>query len=86
MRIHPHPQAACHVDSLAVEDVRRSGVSEAEPAALREDNKRVRLQERENEVLRRTAAYRDDAHRTCPASDVHGDESESGYLLIARPV
>lgn len=40
-----------------VDDGRRSGVSSTESADLREANKRIRLLEQENEVLRRATAY-----------------------------
>ncbi len=40
-----------------IEDGRRPGLSEAERKELREANKRIRLLEQENEVLRRAAAY-----------------------------
>ena len=40
-----------------VEDGRRDGPTRAESAELREANRRIRLLEQENEVLRRTAAY-----------------------------
>ena len=40
-----------------VEDGVRPGVTAAESAELREANKRIRLLEQENEVLRRAAAY-----------------------------
>ena len=39
-----------------VEDGKRPGLSEAERKELREANKRIRLLEQENEVLRRAAA------------------------------
>ena len=40
-----------------IEEGRRPGVSQAESAQLREANKRIRLLEQENEVLRRAAVY-----------------------------
>lgn len=40
-----------------VETGRKPGVTQAESAALREANKRIRLLEQENEVLRRAAVY-----------------------------
>ena len=40
-----------------VEDGNRPGVTVSESADLREARKRIRLLERENEVLRRAAAY-----------------------------
>ena len=40
-----------------IEDGKRSGVTEAESADLRDARKRIRLLEQENEVLRRAAAY-----------------------------
>jgi transposase len=40
-----------------VEDGVRPGTTAAESAQLREANKRIRLLEQENEVLRRAAAY-----------------------------
>ncbi|HVY08821.1 MAG TPA: transposase [Mycobacteriales bacterium] len=40
-----------------VEDGRRPGLTEDERKQLRDANKRVRLLEQENEVLRRAAAY-----------------------------
>jgi transposase len=40
-----------------VEDGKRPGLSDAERKELREANKRIRLLEQENEVLRRAAAY-----------------------------
>jgi transposase len=40
-----------------IEDGHRPGLSEAERKELREANKRIRLLEQENEVLRRAAAY-----------------------------
>ncbi len=40
-----------------VEEGRRPGVTAAESTALREANKRIRLLEQENEVLRRAAVY-----------------------------
>ena len=40
-----------------IEDGRRPGLSEDERKQLREANKRIRLLEQENEVLRRAAAY-----------------------------
>ena len=40
-----------------IEEGRRPGVSQAESAQLREANKRIRLLEQENEVLRRAAIY-----------------------------
>ena len=41
----------------AIEDGDRPGVTAAESVELRAANKRIRLLERENEVLRRAAAY-----------------------------
>ena len=41
----------------AIEDGDRPGVTAAESAELRAANKRIRLLEQENEVLRRAAAY-----------------------------
>ena len=40
-----------------IEDGRRPGLSEDERKQLRDANKRIRLLEQENEVLRRAAAY-----------------------------
>ena len=40
-----------------VEEGRRPGLTAAESTALREANKRIRLLEQENEVLRRAAVY-----------------------------
>lgn len=40
-----------------VEEGRRPGVTQAESSELREANKRIRLLEQENEVLRRAAVY-----------------------------
>ena len=40
-----------------IEEGRRPGVTQAESAQLREANKRIRLLEQENEVLRRAAVY-----------------------------
>lgn len=40
-----------------IEDGKRSGLTEDERKHLREANKRIRLLEQENEVLRRAAAY-----------------------------
>lgn len=40
-----------------VEEGRRPGVSQTESAQLREANKRIRLLEGKNEVLRRAAVY-----------------------------
>ena len=40
-----------------VEDGHRAGPTRAESAELREANRRIRLLEQENEVLRRAAAY-----------------------------
>jgi len=40
-----------------VEEGRRPGVTQSESVALREANKRIRLLEQENEVLRRAAVY-----------------------------
>ena len=40
-----------------VESGHRPGVTQAESAELREANKRIRLLEQENEVLRRAAVY-----------------------------
>ncbi|BBH17746.1 transposase [Nocardioides baekrokdamisoli] len=40
-----------------IEDGTRAGLTEAERKELRELNKRIRLLEQENEVLRRAAAY-----------------------------
>lgn len=40
-----------------VEDGSRPGLTEADRRELREANKRIRLLEQENEVLRRAAAY-----------------------------
>ena len=40
-----------------IEEGSRPGVSQAESAQLREANKRIRLLEQENEVLRRAAIY-----------------------------
>ncbi len=40
-----------------VEEGRRPGVTAAESTELREANKRIRLLEQENEVLRRAAVY-----------------------------
>lgn len=40
-----------------IEDGKRSGLTEADRKELRELNKRIRLLEQENEVLRRAAAY-----------------------------
>jgi transposase-like protein len=41
----------------AIEDGDRPGVTAVESAELRAANKRIRLLEQENEVLRRAAAY-----------------------------
>ncbi len=43
--------------SADVEDGNRSGLSDVDCKELREANKRIRLLEQENEVLRRAAAY-----------------------------
>ena len=51
-----------------VEDGHRPGVTVAEPAELREMNRRNRLLEQENEVLRRAAAYLSQAN--LPGNDV----------------
>lgn len=40
-----------------IDDGHRPGVTSAESAELREANKRIRLLEKENEVLRRATAY-----------------------------
>ena len=40
-----------------VEDDKRAGLTDDERKQLREANKRIRLLEQENEVLRRAAAY-----------------------------
>jgi transposase len=40
-----------------IEDGRRPGANDADRKELREANKRIRLLEQENEVLRRAAAY-----------------------------
>ncbi len=40
-----------------IEEGRRPGVTQSESVALREANKRIRLLEQENEVLRRAAVY-----------------------------
>ena len=40
-----------------VGDVKRAGLTDDERKQLREANKRIRLLEQENEVLRRAAAY-----------------------------
>ena len=40
-----------------VEDGKRAGLTDDERKQLREANKRIRLLEQENEVLRRAAAY-----------------------------
>lgn len=40
-----------------IEDGRRPGLTEDDRKQLREANKRIRLLEQENEVLRRAAAY-----------------------------
>ena len=40
-----------------IEEGRRPGVSQAESAQLREANKRIRLLEQENEILRRAAVH-----------------------------
>ena len=40
-----------------IEEGRRPGVKQGELAELREANKRIRLLEQENEVLRRAAVY-----------------------------
>ncbi len=40
-----------------IEDGKRPGLTEDERKQLREANKRIRLLEQENEVLRRAAAY-----------------------------
>ena len=40
-----------------IEEGRRPGFTQAESVALREANKRIRLLEQENEVLRRAAVY-----------------------------
>ncbi len=45
-----------------VEDGHRPGLSEDERRQLREANRRIRLLEQENEVLRRAAAYLSQAH------------------------
>lgn len=43
--------------AVDVEDGKRPGLSDADRKELREANKRIRLLEQENEVLRRAAAY-----------------------------
>ena len=45
-----------------VADGHRPGVTASESAELREANRRIRLLELENEVLRRAAAYLSQAH------------------------
>ncbi|GIG40732.1 transposase [Cellulomonas phragmiteti] len=45
-----------------VEDGNRPGVTRSESVELREANRRIRLLEQENEVLRRAAAYLSQAH------------------------
>jgi transposase len=45
-----------------VEDGQRPGQSRVESAELREANRRIRLLEQENEILRRAAAYLSQAH------------------------
>ncbi len=45
------------VHAADVEDGRRDGPTRSESAELREANRRIRLLEQENEVLRRAAAY-----------------------------
>lgn len=40
-----------------IKDGRRPGMTDDDPKELREANKRIRLLEQENEVLRRAAAY-----------------------------
>ncbi|MFF1530015.1 transposase [Cellulomonas sp. NPDC058312] len=45
-----------------VADGNRPGVTRTESAELREANRRIRLLEQENEVLRRAAAYLSQAH------------------------
>ena len=45
-----------------VEDGHRPGLSDDERRQLREANKRIRLLEQENEVLRRAAAYLSQAY------------------------
>lgn len=45
-----------------VEDGNRPGVTRPESAELREANRRIRLLEQENEVLRRATAYLSQAH------------------------
>ena len=45
-----------------VEDGRRAGVTKSESVGLREANRKIRLLEQENEVLRRAAAYLSQAH------------------------
>ncbi len=42
---------------MVVEDGNRPGVTRSESTELREANRRIRLLEQENEVLRRAAAY-----------------------------
>ncbi|KNX36553.1 transposase [Luteipulveratus halotolerans] len=46
----------------AVDDGDKPGTTTAESADLREANRRIRLLEQENEVLRRAAAYLSQAH------------------------
>ena len=45
-----------------IEDGHRPGLSDDDRQELREANKRIRLLEQENEVLRRAAAYRSQAN------------------------
>ncbi|KNX36725.1 transposase [Luteipulveratus halotolerans] len=46
----------------AIDDGDKPGTTTAESADLREANRRIRLLEQENEVLRRAAAYLSQAH------------------------
>ncbi|CAM3126163.1 hypothetical protein SKPI104516_19440 [Skermania piniformis] len=55
-----------------IDEGRRPGVSSTESAELREANKRIRLLEQENEVLRRAAAYLSQAN--LPGKDLPARE------------
>ena len=61
-----------------IEGGKRPGLTEDERKQLREANKRIRLLEQENEVLRRAAAYLSQA-------DLPGKESSRSSMRWLRP-